>query len=195
MDRTVRDYHPTIGRTGRDIDDLIQGTAFFPGGCGLWCGAELGGEMPDAFPVAPIMLVAHNFDSISSFERSKACGGEADSFLWRDVLVPLVTAANIELGNVFFSNALMGCKPGSATGDMPSVPGYEDQCREFLAKQIEIVEPRIVVALGEKARTRLQKVEPGAQSIMHPSAREFKPGLTRANRIRAQAEILARLTS
>ena len=193
MDRIVRDYDPTVGRTGRTVDELIQGTAFFPGGCGLWRGNALCGPMPEHFPTAPIMLVAHNYDSVASHERSKERGGEVDSFFWRDVLIPYMTEAGIDPHDVFFTNALMGCKPGSATGDMPAAPGYEEQCSEFLERQIEIVEPRIVIALGDKARERVRKVAPNAPSIMHPSAREFKPRVTRAERIHEQADRLAAL--
>lgn len=193
MSATVRDYHPTVGRTGATVDELIQGTAFFPGGSGLWRGDVLGGPLPRYFPDAPIMLVAHNYDSINAHRRAKARGGEVDSSFWRDRLIPYFTLAGIEPASVFFTNALMGCKPGSATGDMPVVPGYEEQCLDFLRQQIEIVKPRVVIAFGGKARARLRKVLPRAGSVMHPSAREFNPLVTRIERIQEQAERLAAL--
>src|SRR5215831_2429192 len=43
--------------------------------CGLWRGRNPGGPMPECFPEAPIMLVAHNFDGITSYQNSKAKGG------------------------------------------------------------------------------------------------------------------------
>lgn len=193
MSATVRDYHPTVGRTSRMVDGLIQGTAFFPGGSGLWRGSSLGGPLPGRFPNAPIMFVAHNYDSITAHERAKARGGEVDSSFWRDRLIPYMRMAGIDPADVFFSNALMECKPGSAIGDMPVAPGYEEQCLDFLRQQIEIVRPRVVIALGGKARVRLRKVLPQGGSVMHPSAREFSPLATRVERIREQAERLAAL--
>ncbi|MEA2785890.1 MAG: uracil-DNA glycosylase [Candidatus Eremiobacteraeota bacterium] len=193
MRETVRDYHPAVGRTGATVDELIQGTAFFPGGSGLWRGNALGGPLPDHFPDAPVMFVAHNYDSINAHARAKARRGEVDSPFWRDRLIPYISMAGIDPADVFFTNVLMGCKPGSAIGDMPVVPGYEEQCVAFLRRQIEIVKPRVVIAFGAKARTRVRLVLPQAGSVMHPSAREFNPLVTRTDRLREQAELLAAL--
>ncbi len=192
MRETVRDYHPTVGLTGATVDELIQGTAFFPGGSGLRRNT-LGGPLPDHFPESPIMFVAHNYDSINAHARARTRGGEVDSPFWRDRLLPYIGMAGIDPADVFFTNVLMGCKPGSAVGDMPVVPGYEEQCLEFLRQQIEIVKPRVVIAFGGKARTRLRLVLPRAGSVTHPSAREFNPLATRTDRLREQAERLAAL--
>ncbi len=108
-------------------------------------------------------------------------------------MIPYIGMAGIDPTDVFFTNALMGCKPGSAVGDMPVVPGYEEQCLEFLRRQIEIVKPRVVIAFGGKARARLRMVVRGAGSVMHPSAREFNPLATRTERLREQAKRLEAL--
>jgi hypothetical protein len=192
MAATVRDYHPEVGRTGTTVDELIQGTALFPGGCGLWRGSALGGPMPEYFPDSPIMLVAHNYDSIAGHERYQQRGGEVDSSFWR-ILIGYLDGAGIDPADAFFTNALMGCKPGSATGKMPSVPGYEDQCLSFLRRQLEIVRPRVVIALGRDARRRLCCVLPEAQGLAHPSSWEFRPLSTRAERISTQSLRLAEL--
>jgi len=190
MADTVRDYPPEVGRTGATVDELIGGTAFFPGGCSLWRGKEPGGPMPEHFPEAPIMLVAHNFDSIRAHQKNRI--GEAHTLFWRNLLAYL-DGAQIDPADVFFTNALMGCKPGSATGKMPSVPRYEDQCRELLRKQIEIVRPRITIALGQDALVRLRQVNPVAQGLMHPSALQYLPIGDRRERIKEQAARLAEL--
>jgi uracil-DNA glycosylase len=139
------------------------------------------------------MFVAHNYDSINAHARAKARRGEVDSPFWRDRLIRYISMAGIDPADVFFTNVLMGCKPGSAIGDMPVVPGYEEQCVAFLRRQIEIVKPRVVIAFGAKARTRVRLVLPQAGSVMHPSAREFNPLVTRTDRLREQAELLAAL--
>ena len=55
----------------------------------------------------------------------------------------------------------MGLKAGSAVGDMPTVPGYEDECKQFLIRQIEIVKPSVIVALGQKAGKRVRAANEG----------------------------------
>lgn len=189
MHRVVRDYDPTVGRTGRNIQELIAGTAMFPGGAGLWRGAEPFGALPEWFPDSPVMLVGHNFDSVAAHERARRKGGEAESFFWQ-VLRGFLNEGGVLLERCFFTNALMGLKPGSAVGPMPSVAGYEQQCQAFLARQIEIVVPQAVFALGYDAARLIAKVRPRVrcEMLMHPSAREFKPLATRPQRIAAQGE-------
>ena len=63
----VRSYHPEVRKTGTSVPELVHGTAFFPGGCGLWRGNESFGRLPDLFPDAPVMFIAHNFDSIPAY--------------------------------------------------------------------------------------------------------------------------------
>ncbi len=194
METLVRSYHPTVVTTGRTLDELIGGTAFFPGGSGLWRGVSPFGPMPAHFPEAPLMFIAHNFDSIRAHDKSKIKGGEGGSTFWRNLLGYL-QHANVNPGNCFFTNALMGLKPGSAVGDMPTVPGYEEECRQFLVRQIEIVKPSVIVALGQKAGKRVGVVRPAVPWVvlLHPSARELVPLATRDERIAAQGKVLSDL--
>lgn len=191
MHATVLDYHPSVLRPATACDEVIQGTAFFPGGSGLWRGDSLHGTLPESFPSSPLMVVAHNFDSIDSYNRSMARGGEVDSLFW-SILIAILRESNTALEDVFYTNALMGFKPGSAVGNMPAAGGYEEQCAAFLKQQIEIVRPRAIVALGEKAETRLRRIGVRAQRVLHPSAREFKPLASRAALIKRQADALRR---
>jgi len=189
MQRLVRDYHPSVGKTGASLAELIGGTAFFPGGSGLWRGSKSFGHLPDLFPEAPVMIIAHNFDSMRAYEKSVRRGGEAQSFFWR-ILLAYLSAAAIRPDRCFFTNALMGLKPGSAVGSMPAVPGYHDQCQVFLVRQIEIVNPSIIVTLGQKAHSRVTKLRPVCPfvSLLHPSARELKPLPTRCALIDREAK-------
>jgi hypothetical protein len=189
MSRIVQSYHPEVRRTGRTIDELIAGTAFFPGGTGVWRGEKVKGQLPQDFPQSPIMLVAHNFDSVVAYERSKSRGGEVEaSFFWK-ILRECLRESHVPPENCFFTNALMGLQPRSAVGPMPVVQGYEEQCREFLGRQFEIVGPQAVVALGRKARDRVRAAAPSVPwiDVLHPSAREFKPRATRSQLIKEQA--------
>lgn len=188
MDRVVTDYHPRVGRTDLTVAGIIDGTGMFPGGCGLWRGDQPFGPLPKLFPEHPLMFVAHNWGTVDQYSVSKRKGGEAASLFW-SILRGYVDDPT----TCFFTNALMGLQPTSAIGPMPTVPGYEDQCLAFLRKQIAIVEPRIVVALGGNAHRLLTKVMPQAPYLMHPSARQFKALVTRAQRVAAQAAKLREL--
>jgi uracil-DNA glycosylase len=151
MNRTVRSYHPEVGRTGASIDKLIAGTAVFLGGTGLWSGDCLGGSLPEYLPERPVMFVGHNFGNITQ-ERH----GEVESDFWKR-LKGILKQTHVEPEECFFTNALMGLKPGSATGSMPSTPDYKRECREFLGKQVQIVSPRGIVALGRNARKYIEE--------------------------------------
>jgi hypothetical protein len=186
MDRIVRDYPEGVQRTALTVAELIQGTAVFPGGAGLWRGGSYFEPMPRYFPEAPIMFVGHNFDSITGHDASRDRGGELQSSgtFW-NILVGFLQRADIVPTRCFFTNALMGLKPGKATGPMPSTSEYEEQCHQFLKRQIEIVAPFAIVALGGEARDRVRRCAPSIPwvHVMHPSAREFKPLVTRNERL------------
>ncbi len=191
MTRIVVDYHPAVGRTAPMVARLIQGTAFFPGGTGLWRGDGYFGPDPQYFPECPVMFVGHNFDSIEAHEASQSRGGEVGSFFWK-ILKGYLHAAALSPEECFFTNVLMGLKPGSALGPMPSVPGYQEQCLHFFLRQVAIVRPRAIVALGNHARALITKAARDVRvtQAMHPSAREFKHLSTRAARVAAQGVAL-----
>ena len=180
MDRIVRDYHPDVGRTGKRISELIAGTSMFPGGAGLWRSEFSFGALPEFFPDTPVMFVGHNFDSIAAHDASQQRGGEGNSTFWK-ILRGYLDVAGLRPDQCFFTNALMGLKPGSAVGPMPTVPGYEEQCRAFLLRQIEIVKPCAVIALGNSAEAQIKKSSPNVvwTRLRHPSARDYIPLATR----------------
>jgi hypothetical protein len=193
MSRIVRRYHLDVRRTGFSVDELIAGTAFFPGGTGIWRGEDPRGNLPEFFPECPVMFVAHNFDSVVAHDRAKAAGGEyRSSFFWK-VFREYLESSAIKPEDCFFTNALMGLQPKSSMGSMPTVPGYEDECRKFLQRQFEIVKPRAVVALGRKARDRVHAAGSLVPwiDVLHPSAWEFRPQQTRKRRIDEQAAKIA----
>ncbi len=190
MESLVADYHPDVGRTGQNAADLIQGTAFFPGGAGVWRGDRNGGPLPEHFPEGSVMLVGHNFDSKRSHDEALTKCGEVEGFFWRDVLLPILAAAQIPPEECFFTNVLMGLQPGSALGPMPVAGDYEVQCLAFFKRQLEIVRPRIVVALGDDSFDRIKRVVPGVRKVYHPSWREFRWQRTRAQRIAETGEQL-----
>ncbi len=170
----ISSYPPEVGRTEKKVDDLIKGTAFFPGGTGLWRGEKPNGPLPEYFPQAPIMFVAHNFGNKAVYERAVKKEGEAQYFFWQNLLGYL-QHADVSPEHCFFTNALMGIKPGPATGDMPAANGYEDQCQRFLRFQIKTISPSHIFALGSAAKKQLSAIGFNIPSLLHPSARELRP--------------------
>src|SRR5437016_4547953 len=67
------------------IQERIRGIAFFPGGSGLWNSQP--NELPPPLPIGGVIVVGHNFDSETGFERSFSRGGEnLKGATWRNLL-------------------------------------------------------------------------------------------------------------
>jgi hypothetical protein len=194
MQETVKNYHSTVSRTGETLDGLIAGTACFPGGTGLWRGYANGGALPERFPEKPVMFVAHNFDSDRGFELSVDRRGEAGGPFWQRLL-RVLSAARISPEECFFTNALMGLKPGKAEGTMPSVPGYKHECQLFLRKQLEIVQPRTVIALGMRAEKYVSNLGCRYLAIKHPGDWHFRENVTRESRLLAEGKRVSNFIS
>ena len=180
MNRLVVKYPAGVKRTGKAVAELIQGTACFPGGAGLWRGDFYGGPLPPYFPERSVMFIGHNFDSIDAHERAMANKGEVHSTFWKNLRGFLRNAGDLDPAVCFFTNALMGLKPDRPDGPMPDCTSYREQCRQFLIRQIEIVEPGAIVTLGGQAAVQWRhtnrlcriRLEAGHNTaVMHPSAR------------------------
>lgn len=196
---TITCFPPNIKDTDNDIRKMIQGTAVFPGGSGLWRGSGFFGPLPELFPDAPFMIVGHNFDSRTGYMKSKDRGGELQSphTFW-GVLLGYLRNASMSPQVCFFTNAMMGLMPEGATGKMPIEKmfkeQYENQCRQLLIKQIDIVKPRALISLGGEAGKFVAKIRPTIpwHRSMHPSAREFKPLDRREIRISSEGQAIDR---
>jgi Uracil DNA glycosylase superfamily len=194
MTETVTSYHQTVKRTSCTIDGLIAGTACYPGGAGLWRGEANGGPLPECFPQSPVMFVAHNFDSNRGFALSFARRGEAGGEFWQRLL-GMIAGAGLSPDECFFTNALMGLKPGRAEGDMPSVAGYKDQCQHYLKQQVEIVKPRAVIALGVKAEKYVSLLDCSSLAAKHPKHRHFHQLATRDERLLTEGKRIGKFIS
>ncbi len=173
----VTTYPEGVERTPATFEGLICGTAVFPGGAGLWRGNECGAPLPPYFPVRPLMLIAHNFGNISSYCKAKERRGESRSAFWI-TLKSFLDKAKVELSECFYTNALMGLKPGDACGSLPRDRDHREQSRAFLARQVKIVNPRALITLGGESKKELHSAlkrfpELGQLAIAHaahPSA-------------------------
>ena len=127
----------------------IAGTAFFPGGFGLWNPART--SPPPGLPVGGIMVLGHDFHSEAGYEASLAAGAEpASQPTWR-ALIEWFEAVGIDPTTCFFTNVYMGLRQGAATtGRFPgaSDAAFVERCRTFLRQQLEVQRPRLVLTLG-----------------------------------------------
>ncbi len=138
---------------------VIAGTAFFPGGWGLW------GTQPDKplppMPTGGIMIVGQDFDSAKNFQNSLArgfevrveddgCSDDGRSVTWR-ALLALLHSSGIPLTDCFFTNAYMGLR--ASEGNTGRFPGslhkdYKRSCQQFFLQQVATQEPRLIITLG-----------------------------------------------
>jgi|GEM_PF-2824448 hypothetical protein len=156
MESTLRaDYGRAIKITKR-----IDGTAFFPGGIGLWRGLKRHGPVPGSFPKSPVMFLAHNFDSEVGFDRSLQNGiedmGRGTWFGQQKYL----EGASLVPEKCFFTNVFLGLMPGNkGRGSYPGSDAHKEECREFLSYQIRRTRPCLIAVLGTPALEQFNMIE------------------------------------
>ena len=123
----------------------IPGTAFFPGGCGLW--RERPGVDLPPMPLGKVMVLGQDFNNEKGYSKALQVGHELDIPTWRGSgrgrgLLGLLRDANISPTDCFFTNAYMGLRPAESSnkgpfpgrtgqgirGTMPVVPAEADRC-------------------------------------------------------------------
>ena len=168
------------------VPDAITGTAFFPGGHGLWMEE---GEAP--FPVGGIMVLGHDFHSVVEYAGSLKRGKEdLNAPTWRN-LRSLLNEAEVSLQQCFFTNFFMGLRAGTATTGV--FPGRKDarfvaECSAFFLTQLRRMQPRGILVLGSEVPSLIAPLSPqlspwiGArlgdidrQQAAHRSAVQFTP--------------------
>jgi hypothetical protein len=130
----------------------IRGTAFFPGGYGLW--APTGADATPAWPVGGVMVVGQDFHSEAGYNASYRAGREDERIpTWRH-LVDILDRAGIALNRCFFTNAFMGLRRSkTCIGRFPGATDatFTARCASFLAVQIARQHPRLILTLGVHA--------------------------------------------
>lgn len=144
------------------ISAPLPGLGVFPGGHGVW-GAEVGSPLPQ-LRHPTVMLVANDFFTLSGFKelQKRPVGENKSEVFWRQ-LQSLLGDAEIPLDSCFFTNAIMGLRTdGPSTGKSPGFrhKEFRKQCATFLARQIEVIKPAVVLTLGEYAPQVLAEVAP-----------------------------------
>lgn len=157
MDSYVVEYPaPAVAR----MVAFARGTAFFPLGSGRF-------EAGSALPARPIAIVAHVFDE-ASYRHALGAGGGHERIDRNRTWVGLrrvLELAGVDIRDCFLTNALMGVKAGPATGAVRAGPQYRAACAAFLGRQLTLVRPRLVVALGAHAVGILREAVPGLDTF------------------------------
>lgn len=175
--QTVKDYGDLVP-TPDEIESLVEGTSFFPGGKGLWCGEAPHARLPEIFPERPFMFVGNYWFNEEGFRQAKERGVEdvdQKTGFWASLRAYL-KAADILEEQCFFTNAFMGLTPGksAAQGRVTGGPAFWTECRAYFNEQIRIVQPRAIIVMGDYAKELLYDL-PGRITVPHPSSLRAKP--------------------
>lgn len=134
-----------------EVPKPIEGTAFFPGGLGLWIDK---GVQPPPMPTGKIMVLGQDFDTFASYVKAYTRGTEVakGNATWRN-LTRILENAHIPLTDCFFTNVWMGLrKDGKSTGPFPGKHDerFAQRCADFFKRQLEVQDPRLILVLGKE---------------------------------------------
>lgn len=148
--KIVQPYPPGVV----PVDKMIDITAFFPGGKGLWS-EEHSDIMPN------ILVLGQDFSTLDDYKKIlRNQSADLGCPTWRN-LIKLFDEVSIDLKQCFFSNVFMGLrKEGSLTGKFPGARDKEFVRRnlEFLLFQIDSIRPKIIITLGRPASEMVAKI-------------------------------------
>jgi uracil-DNA glycosylase len=142
----------------RPVRAMVDGTAFFPGGAGLWQESSA-----NSFP--DIMVIGQDFSTAD--EHANMLAGHSrdlESKTWINFR-SIASAVDLDLSRCFFTNAVMGVRAhGSSEGPNPGYhAGNADFMRrshEFMSLQITALQPRLILVLGLRAAQVLSACSP-----------------------------------
>jgi hypothetical protein len=146
------------------VPELLPGTAAFAASAGLY--REPGSDRLPAFPYGGLMIVGHNVDSRTNYEKRRASGRSHGDLspgppmrTWVG-LYRLLDQAGVGRHQFFFTNVFVGLKEGATTGRFSAHRAHEFRrwCADFLRHQIETMQPRVVLILGVPACREIAKV-------------------------------------
>jgi uracil-DNA glycosylase len=160
MHAAVSPFPPGVA----EVPQPIKGTAFFPGGLGLWLHEN---ASRGDFPTGQIMVVGQDFNSVKAYKEAVLAGTEVgSSATWR-ALQKLLCASDISFNRCFFTNLYMGLrKEGPETGKFPGAHDepFVQRCMAFFVRQLEVVQPKLILTLG------LEPIQVLAKHLLHVTA-------------------------
>lgn len=141
-DKVDKIHHPE--EIVKKINGEIRGAGFFPGSNGLIDSSqEVQGK--------EFMILGQDQDNEAGFNKSVKEGNEEYTPTWKNLL-PLLNSANIQTGNCFFTNCLLGIRKNrdSNTGKSPSLKdtAFLKDCLSLLEFQINLQRPKAIICLG-----------------------------------------------
>ena len=114
------------------------------------------------------MILGHNVDSVTGYAKRRQSGVSHGDRVPGHGLMPtwsklyqLLENGGVDLADCFFTNVFVGLKVGDRNeGRFTAHPTIEFSrwCREFLAYQVRVMRPRVVVVLGQHACVDLAEV-------------------------------------
>lgn len=138
----------------------LRGTAFFPGGSGLWRPTDSDHLPP--MSEGGVMVVGQDYYTKAGYLEFLRTGQELNTQTWRE-LRQLLAAAHLAEERCFFTNAWMGLRSeGRATGQYAGARdrGFTRRCAAFLEHQIAVQRPRVVLTLGGSVLRMLTTISP-----------------------------------
>ena len=142
----------------------MRGPGFFPG-----CTGTI--DSRQDITGLRVMVLGQDFDTEANHKRIDKSKGEIENNTTFRNLRKLLTELDIDVKDCFFTNAYMGLRPENNTegktintGTSPAAKkGAEDfakDCQEFFMKQLEVVQPEVVLVLGKETAKFVSKVFP-----------------------------------
>lgn len=147
----LRDIRPYVGGMV-EIQQHLPGLGFFPGGDGLW--KAPGQRNRPSMPAGGIMVLGNNFQCEANYTallKTEEEDRQKDA-TWRGLL-SFLTTVHINPAHCFFTNAYMGLVEGedpTRTVRGMTDPEFLRRCRGFFLRQLAVVQPRLILALGTK---------------------------------------------
>lgn len=145
------------------VPEPLPGLGVFPGGSGIvdW--------EPNDSAGTRVMVIANDYYSLSGYERLRSArvGENKSDTFWRS-LEHLLGDACVPLRSCFFTNAIMGLRcHDSVTGPSPGFrcPDFRTACTKFFVRQVEVVQPDVILALGTYAPRVMAPVCRGMESL------------------------------
>jgi uracil-DNA glycosylase family 4 len=155
-----QDRYEALVRARKSCNRCVGLTNASAEACGQFDSAEIGpwtrwqGDLDSR-----IMVVGQDWGSLSAFTKQR--GLDAPTNPTNQMLRVLLASVGIDVSlphqdadskrtGVFFTNAILCLKSGDAQSTV--LASWFDNCGDtFLRRQIELVDPRVVVALGDRA--------------------------------------------
>lgn len=147
---------------GRHID----GVSGFPAGRGLYAECGWDHAVAPPFPFGGLMLVGNHLDAEEAYLEKLALGSangdpcpDAPRMRFWTMLYATLDRAGIPRHDIFVTNVhpalIRGRRP---TGVVVASDAWLRACAELLERQIDVMRPRAIAALGAPARTFLERM-------------------------------------